>query len=637
MQAKRDLLEKLGVSHVHSLELAEWINDTGGLLRGAGTDPVVTDLVASLHAGSWFQLPNDDNFIVSIAGGRQGCKLGALIFNAIYSVALARVRAELAKHDIMLHVKRGGTKPFWSGGGAQFSFSKTCLTDPDYEQVVEVTYVDDEAVHIAASSPKTLMSAIPVLMRHLCQVFMYFGFKINWKPGKTECFLKLRGKHAEAQRSKLVMQGDQLMVPLPSECNHPFLRVVRRYVHLGSGLDDVCSPSPDVQIRTSSAMAAFAPISKKVFGNIGVARAVRLRLFHSLVLSRLLYNVQTWSALSQAAYNRLNSIYMRGLRRIAACSKYDAQSAHVAGSDASVRTLLGVPSLQCIIMQRRLLLLASVLRNGSVRLVSLLAAYGRGGQQLPWVSLICNELRRLFNFHGAKLDDLGDPVENGERWASFILEYPRAWRELVKSVAYNCMDLDAASKLKSKPGEWGSLPLLHKCSVCNEAFATAKALETHKKAKHKMRAAAAKKVGLSCVCPCCHVQFSSRARLLAHASEKRNRGSRAYTCSTLFASDVVKTVPDDELAVAFANDRSARTTARRAGHTVPISATLAKRPKTGSSVLEQQRCRKRRLAAGLEVTELPNNAVQLDSLAPLKRICTKSSQELVVTQHLQMA
>ena len=386
MQAKRDHLEKLGVSHVHSLELAEWINDTGGLLRGAGTDPVVTDLVASLHVGSWFQLPNDDNLIVSIAGGRQGCKLGALIFNAIYTVALARVRAELAKHDIMLHVKRGGTKPFWSGGGAQFSFSKTCLTDPDYEQVVEVTYVDDEAVHIAASSPKTLMSAIPVLMRHLCQVFMYFGFKINWKPGKTECFLKLRGKHAEAQRSKLVMQGDQLMVPLPSECNHPFLRVVRRYVHLGSGLDDVCSPSPDVQIRTSSAMAAFAPISKKVFGNIGVARAVRLRLFHSLVLSRLLYNVQTWSALSHTAYNRLNSIYMRGLRRIAACAKYDAQSAHVAGSDASVRTLLGVPSLQCIIMQRRLLLLASVLRNGSVRLVSLLAAYGRGGQQLPWVA-----------------------------------------------------------------------------------------------------------------------------------------------------------------------------------------------------------------------------------------------------------
>ena len=90
MQAKRDHLEKLGVSHVHSLELAEWINDTGGLLRGAGTDPVVTDLVASLHVGSWFQLPNDDNLIVSIAGGRQGCKLGALIFNAIYSVALAR-------------------------------------------------------------------------------------------------------------------------------------------------------------------------------------------------------------------------------------------------------------------------------------------------------------------------------------------------------------------------------------------------------------------------------------------------------------------------------------------------------------------------------------------------------------------
>jgi hypothetical protein len=513
MQIKRDHLQKLGVLHEHSLELANWINDTGGLLCGAGVDAAVTDLVASLHAGSWFQLPNDDSYIVSIAGGRQGCKLGALVFNAIYSVALARVKAELSRLDAMLYVKRKQTEPFWTGEGAQFSFDSACITDPEFEHVVEVTYVDDEAIHVAATSPKILMCAIPVLMRNLCQTFRYFGFKINWKPGKTECFLKFRGKHSEAQRKKLTLQDGQCLLPLPSECGHPHLRVVRRYVHLGSGLDDLCSPAPDVQIRTTSAMSAFSPISKKVFGNISVTRNVRLRLFHSLVLSRLLYNVQTWSVVPQAAYNKLNSVYMRGLRRIAACSKYDAETAHAAGTDARVRALLEAPSLQCTLMQRRLLLLASVLRNGSPRILSMLAARGQGGQLLPWVRLVCNDLKRLAEFHGDKLEELGDPSENGSRWASFIVDFPRAWRELVKSVFYNTMEGDMAAKSKSGSGEWGSCPpAAHKCLRCSCSFPTAKALDTHMKSKHKARAPAARKIGLSLVCPSCHVKFSTRSR-----------------------------------------------------------------------------------------------------------------------------
>ena len=411
--------------------------------------------------------------------------------------------------------------------------------------------------------------------------------------------------------------------------------MVRRYVHLGSGLDSTCGPAPDVQIRTASAMAAFAPISKKVFGNPWVSRMVRLRLLSSLVLSRLLYNVQTWSLLTQASYNRLNSVYMRVLRRIANCTKFSAESAHANGTDAYVRTLLGVPSLQCVILQRRLLLLASVLRNGSSRLVALLSARSRDNQPLPWVRLISDDLRRLANFHGKKVEELGDPTVHCERWAALITDCPSGWRELVKAVHFNSMEFDVAAKPKTKPGEWGSMPLpAHKCATCGDSFPSAKALEAHKKAKHKTRAAVAAKIGTCTVCPCCHVQFSTRSRLLAHASEKRNRGGRAYTCNALLLAGLVDDLGDDDLTDAFANDKQARTAARRMGHTVPISESLAKRPKVGTSILEQQRSRRRNLDAELEVTLLPSNAVQLDDLRPLKRICTKSSQDQVVIQHI---
>ena len=234
LQAKRNHLHKLGVLPEHSAELAAWIDDTGGLLLAAGADGSVVELVASLHSGSWFQLPNDDKYIVSIAGGRQGCKLGALIFNAIYSVALARVRAELCKYDIMLHVKKRRVEALlvrrWCPAFVLQGLAFAMIASTKLSRSRMLT---TRPSTLLRHRRKVLMASIPVLMRHVCQVFMYFGFKINWKPGKTECFLTLRGKHSEAQKQKLVMQDGQLMIPLPQECGHPFLACCAAVCALG--------------------------------------------------------------------------------------------------------------------------------------------------------------------------------------------------------------------------------------------------------------------------------------------------------------------------------------------------------------------------------------------------------------------
>ena len=246
-----------------------------------------------------------------------------------------------------------------------------------------------------------------------------------------------------------------------------------------------------------------------------------------------------------------------------------------------------------------------------------------------------SDLVRMANFHYKKLAELGDPTECAEKWASLILNFPGEWRALVKALSFNSMELDVASKTRSSPGEWGSQPLYeHKCTVCNSTFASLKALQAHERARHRKRTKLASLVGSSKVCPCCHVQFSTRSRLLAHVSEKRIRGARSYSCHTLMSAGLVPAVGTEELNTALAADTAARTEARKAGHTVPISMSLAKRPKTGTSVLEQQRGRKHKLSAGDEVTTLPPNAVFLDELKPLKRVRTKTSQEMIVMQHV---
>ena len=103
------------------------------------------------------------------------------------------------------------------------------------------------------------MAAIPVLMRCVCKTFLYMGFKINWKPGKTESFVVLRGKHAAAECQ--MIRDREMHISLPSECDAPALRVVLDYKHLGSYISRDPSATPDVQNRVSSSMSAFCPLS----------------------------------------------------------------------------------------------------------------------------------------------------------------------------------------------------------------------------------------------------------------------------------------------------------------------------------------------------------------------------------------
>ena len=51
--------------------------------------------------------------------------------------------------------------------------------------IFEVTYVGDEAVLFAASSPKLLAAGISYILDELVAVFSSFGFRINWSAGKT--------------------------------------------------------------------------------------------------------------------------------------------------------------------------------------------------------------------------------------------------------------------------------------------------------------------------------------------------------------------------------------------------------------------------------------------------------------------
>jgi hypothetical protein len=348
--------------------------------------------------------------------------------------------------------------------------------------------------------------------------------------------------------------------------------VVDSYKHLGSMVDPDNRVIQDAALRASKAMASFAPLSVSLFGARAIPRRLKLSLMTSLILSRLLYNVGTWPTLPLRAYQVLNAVYMRVLRRIVGKMRFSS-SGH--DTDHCIRASLGAPSLGILIARRRLMLLASIFRCNSQAVSALLSTTVPGTLhgKLPWVELVITDMIALQRFLNGKIDELGCPVANAPLWHAFILKYPSAWRDLVGSYATTSTDADACTVRRPVPGPCvagGIRPWA--CPHCpGVSFFTEKAMRSHVRAKHGSRNDLRRFIGPSASCPVCCVQFANRPKALAHLQDGRRRGGSATTCKEVVERGVFSPLPDELVRQLDLADRELRRSSMKLGWTQPRS------------------------------------------------------------------
>ena len=166
--------------------------------------------------------------------------------------------------------------------------------------VFDVTFVDDEAIVITAAVPRTLVSKFDRAVELLVEAFDHYGMSINWKPGKTEAIVVLRGKRAKLENRKLWQGGGVRAFHVKANLKRLHLKsaswdikviVVSQYKHLGGIIDAPNSFVPEAHQRAKSAMHAFAPLAKRVLGSAKIGRRRRTALAQSLVISRLTFGV----------------------------------------------------------------------------------------------------------------------------------------------------------------------------------------------------------------------------------------------------------------------------------------------------------------------------------------------------------
>ena len=552
--AREQHLLGLGLSQRAAQFVIEMLRNEGPLLVRWGVPLGVVNLLLNLHDGSWFEIADALDIVVGKTGGRQGCKVGALVFNSIYAKAMAHVKSRMCAIGASCEVSSADCA-FWACGDHLAS-----RDDSVKLKVTDATFVDDVCAISIRRQASALDKIIPLIIQAFVLEFDKMGLTINFAPGKTECMVKFRGRDAQKILNQRVTSGKLVYNVNGVDGELVAVNIVQSYKHLGLVTSFSAADTADARRKARSAMSAYTPLAVRIFGSPSIYLSTKLSLFESLIQSRLLFNVQLMYP-RRANIKQLNGPYMRVVRRIFD----DLKGADMKYSDISLRTRYGVPSVDCLMQRCRLRYIATIFRSDPTELKGMLALKVNG-RSLPWVEMILNDLKVLRPFLCTELGgDIGDPAVYHETWVAVMRFMRDKWRRAVERIFFTSSICDPVEKLNST-----SDTSAFQCEECGLAFFSKKALGMHNRVVHNLRCQARLYIGPDPVCPVCRATFESRLRAIAHLSDpRRTRCLDKLVPEMRFDEAVVHEL--DEL------DKRERAAARREGHTRPLAPSQARR------------------------------------------------------------
>ena len=280
-------------------------------------------------------------------------------------------------------------------------------------------WMDDLCICLTAKSNLALERALGTATGAILDTFKSFAMTPNLQPGKTAIVITPKGAGTKSWKRRLFGPNSDGSFYSVGE-HHPYrVPLVTEYTHLGGKVHFSSTVKREIKARLGQAHQEFNKNRKLLYQNVNFAIDKRRELFHSLILSRLLYGAETWTIQDRQTKDYLHGGIIGLYKRLL---KWPCDQPI---SDDEVLFRTGMPSPSELLRVRRLRYL------GSLMAVDHTACWGLLNQDLEWQELVQDDFRRLWH-HLQNCSDLGDPTMHLPRWVEIIRWHRGYWRRLVR-------------------------------------------------------------------------------------------------------------------------------------------------------------------------------------------------------------
>ena len=291
------IIQALGLNRDVLPELHTYVQSES-LFRTAGASTWLADMMKEFSRDTWFTMGQQQGAAIVTSGTRPGDNLADLVFSFLFSRILHALRDRFATDGVSFQLP---WHPAWLCAGPEAERHTPADTQA---APLDVTWMDDLALLVAAKSPDTLMERVVSVATNTISECIRATLLPNLAKGKTEAVVCLRGKGAKRLASSVFRGADPSVQLCSTVWPEARLRLVPVYKHVGL-IQAGGGHSKELRARIGAAWASFRLHQRKIFASPTVNAKDKAVLFMSVVESTLYYGVGAWPGIVDADVSRL--------------------------------------------------------------------------------------------------------------------------------------------------------------------------------------------------------------------------------------------------------------------------------------------------------------------------------------------
>ena len=372
----------------------------------------------ALHTNTHFRLHGQSDRVHTLIGSRPGDPFADVVFGYMFGRVLSIVEQRL--HDMnLLEIIEDTTEPCLFAHDHHASTTSHSMLGP--------TWMDDLCITVTHDTATGVEHRASLATGVLLETCMAHGVTPNLDKGKSEILFTFRGKGSRKLKVKYFSEEHGKCMPIVTEYSMHKISVVGQYTHLGSIAHHSGLSHRELRRRIAIGNAAFTAHRKVLFQNRSFSLRRRAELFQSIVLSKVVFGMETWCFHDAKHFQYFRSAILRLYRRLLKIAPAEKIT------DEEVLALTELPDPAHLLSIARLRYLGLLYKCDSI------TPWAHLRQDVEWTQMVQADLQWLWNLV-SDTSRLRDPSQHFCDW-QYVLRYHRSyWRRLLlRGQRLSCM------------------------------------------------------------------------------------------------------------------------------------------------------------------------------------------------------